>query len=58
MGFDTDFDQAAAARKKVLAELAERRVAVFAFHLPWPGLGHIRRKGAGFEWVERATITP
>jgi glyoxylase-like metal-dependent hydrolase (beta-lactamase superfamily II) len=58
VGFDTDFDQAAAARKKVLAELAERRVAVFAFHLPWPGLGHIRRKDAGFEWVERAIITP
>jgi len=58
VGFDTDFDQAAAARKKVLAELAERRVGVFSFHLPWPGLGHVRRKDTGFEWVERAIATP
>ncbi|MDO6430273.1 MBL fold metallo-hydrolase [Flavitalea sp. BT771] len=58
VGFDTDFDQAARARRKVLTELAERRVGVFAFHLPWPGLGHVRRSGAGFEWVERAIATP
>ena len=58
VGFDTDFDQAANARRKILNELAERRVGVFAFHLPWPGLGHIRRRDAGFEWVERAIVTP
>jgi glyoxylase-like metal-dependent hydrolase (beta-lactamase superfamily II) len=58
VGFDTDFDQAATARKKVLTELAERRVGVFSFHLPWPGLGHVRRKDGGFEWIERAIATP
>jgi glyoxylase-like metal-dependent hydrolase (beta-lactamase superfamily II) len=58
VGFDTDFGQAAAARKKILGELAEDRKLVFSCHLPWPGLGHIRRKKTGFEWVVRAIATP
>lgn len=58
VGFDTDFEQAATARKATLSELADRRVEVFSVHLPWPGLGHIRRKNTGFEWVERAIATP
>lgn len=55
---DTDFNQAVLTRKKVLAELAENRQMVFAYHLPWPGLGHVRKKGEAFEWVAATTSMP
>jgi glyoxylase-like metal-dependent hydrolase (beta-lactamase superfamily II) len=57
VGFDTDFDRAAIARKNTLARLADEKPLVFSFHLPWPGLGHIRRQGNGFEWVMRVITT-
>ena len=58
VGFDTDFDLAATARKAALTEFAELRKNIFSYHLPWPGLGHIRRKGEGFEWIPQAVATP
>jgi glyoxylase-like metal-dependent hydrolase (beta-lactamase superfamily II) len=55
---DTDFETAGIARRKTLAQLAEGRKQIFSLHLPWPGLGHIRTKGDGFEWVPQAFMTP
>lgn len=57
VGFDTDFGQAAQARRKVLEELAAERHRIFSCHLPWPGLGHIRKKDNGYEWVAQAFAT-
>ncbi|MFO0829732.1 MAG: MBL fold metallo-hydrolase [Phycisphaerales bacterium] len=51
IAFDTDPALAAAARAKVFDRLAADRTRVLAYHLPWPGLGHIRRHGAGYEWI-------
>jgi glyoxylase-like metal-dependent hydrolase (beta-lactamase superfamily II) len=55
-GFEADYDftVGVATRQKILARLAESRELVFAFHLPFPGLGHVRRKGKGFEWQPNA----
>jgi len=58
VAFDTDFDAAAKARRLILSDLAEGRKNIFSFHLPWPGLGYIRKKGDGFEWVARPFSTP
>jgi glyoxylase-like metal-dependent hydrolase (beta-lactamase superfamily II) len=55
---DTDFELAAKTRKKVLAELAMNRKEVFSYHLPWPGLGHVRRKAQGYEWVQVNSALP
>jgi len=52
--FDTDFDQAVATRRSVFEELAENKMLALAYHLPWPGLGRIKQKATGFEWVPDA----
>lgn len=55
---DTDFSQAAATRRKVLAVLAENRKRVFGYHLPWPGMGHVRVNGDAYEWVPETYAFP
>ena len=49
--FDSDSPTAAKARAKVFAKAAADRVIVAAAHQPFPGLGHLRRAGAGYEFV-------
>ena len=48
---DTDFEEAILTRKKVLEELTQSRSGVLAYHLAWPGLGHVRKNDRGYEWV-------
>ncbi len=48
---DTDFNHGVATRKKVLGELAEKKQRVMGYHLPWPGLGYVRKKEDAFEWI-------
>lgn len=55
---DTDFKLAATTRKNILTSLAAGRKRVFSYHLPWPGLGHVRKKGNGFEWVAETYSLP
>jgi glyoxylase-like metal-dependent hydrolase (beta-lactamase superfamily II) len=55
---DTDFELAAATRKKVMAALAADKSTVFSYHLPWPGIGHIKEKGAAWEWVAESYAFP
>lgn len=49
--FDTEPEVASATRVKLWDRLAADRTKVMAFHLPWPGLGHVRRDGKAYEWV-------
>lgn len=51
IAFDTDSPLAAKARQKIFAEAAAERVLVAAAHQPFPGLGYLRRVGAGYEFV-------
>lgn len=55
---DTDFALAAATRKTVMEALAVERTAVFSYHLPWPGIGHIRKKAGAYEWVAETYAFP
>jgi hypothetical protein len=55
---DTDLALAAATRRSVLQVLSENRTKIFSYHLPWPGIGHVRRQGEGFEWVAEAYAVP
>lgn len=55
---DTDIDMAAATRKKTLAVLAATRQKVFGYHLPWPGIGHVKTQGNGYEWIPEAYAFP
>ncbi|MGY4535024.1 glyoxylase-like metal-dependent hydrolase (beta-lactamase superfamily II) [Pseudomonas sp. TE3786] len=49
--FDSDSKQAIATRKHILAEATAEKFLVAGAHLPFPGIGHVRKKGTGFAWV-------
>lgn len=55
---DTDFSQAVTTRKKVLSVLAQHKKTVFGYHLPWPGIGHVRANGGAWEWVPETYAIP
>ncbi len=49
--FDTDSRAAAAHRKALFADAAKRGDWVAAAHLPFPGIGHVRAAGKGYDWI-------
>lgn len=48
--WDHDQQRATESRRQLLARAADENLAVHAYHLPFPGLGSIRRHGDAFEW--------
>lgn len=49
--YDVDASEAAASRKRILADAAEQGYLVGAAHISFPGLGHVRAEGRGFAWA-------
>jgi len=49
--FDSDAKQAIATRKQVFAQATAEKFLVAGAHLPFPGIGHVRKRGTGFAWV-------
>jgi glyoxylase-like metal-dependent hydrolase (beta-lactamase superfamily II) len=49
--FDSDASAAAVTRRKLLEDAARKGYIVAPDHLPFPGLGHIRKDGHGYTWV-------
>lgn len=49
--FDIDKKEAVAARKALFARAARERLLVGGMHLPFPGIGHVRREPRGYAWV-------
>lgn len=49
--FDTNPKAAATQRKKEYADAAKRGHWVAAAHLPFPGIGHLRADGKGYDWI-------
>lgn len=49
--FDTDSDAAAVQRRQRAAEAAEGGHWVAAAHLSFPGIGHLRANGQGYDWL-------
>ena len=49
--YDVVPDQASAVRRRALDQFAKERTLVAAPHLPFPGIGHLRRDGDGYAWV-------
>jgi glyoxylase-like metal-dependent hydrolase (beta-lactamase superfamily II) len=49
--FDVDSKSAAVERRKQFANAAKRGHWVAAAHLPFPGLGHLRADGRGYDWI-------
>jgi glyoxylase-like metal-dependent hydrolase (beta-lactamase superfamily II) len=49
--YDVDSQAANAQRKRIFAEAASKRSLVGGAHLPFPGLGHLRANGSGYEFI-------
>jgi glyoxylase-like metal-dependent hydrolase (beta-lactamase superfamily II) len=49
--FDSDVAAAAATRRRLLEDAARKGYVVAPDHLPFPGLGHIRKDGQAYSWV-------
>ena len=45
--YDQDQGLGAETRTHLLGRLAEERMKIVGYHLPWPGLGHVARRGPG-----------
>jgi glyoxylase-like metal-dependent hydrolase (beta-lactamase superfamily II) len=50
-GPDLDPDLAIQSRKKLLDHLATDKIALLGYHLPWPGVGRVERKGTAYRFV-------
>jgi glyoxylase-like metal-dependent hydrolase (beta-lactamase superfamily II) len=51
---DMDGERAAKSRRQVLDMAATERLPVLCYHIPFPGLGRVERKGTAFTWVSEA----
>ena len=49
--FDVNSKQAVATRQKIFARTAKEKLLVGGMHLPFPGIGHVRKQGKGYVWV-------
>ncbi|UGQ48269.1 MBL fold metallo-hydrolase [Massilia endophytica] len=49
--FDTDSKKALAERKAAFADAAKQGYLIGAAHLPFPGLGHLRAAGKGYQYI-------
>lgn len=50
--FDVDKEQGARTRARMFDKVATDRVAVSAFHMPFPSIGYVeRRKDGGYRWI-------
>jgi len=49
--YDIDSGMAAVQRKKVFADVDEKRSWVAGAHLSFPGIGHLRTAGSGYVFV-------
>ncbi|MBS1142384.1 MAG: Beta-lactamase-like protein [Proteobacteria bacterium] len=49
--FDNDPKQAVIARKRVFHQAAREKLMVAGMHLPFPGIGHVRKEQKGYAWV-------
>ncbi|MBO0836751.1 MAG: MBL fold metallo-hydrolase, partial [Actinobacteria bacterium] len=51
--WDHDQRRSSESRRRLLAWAADENLTVHAYHLPFPGLGAIRRLGSVFEWQQQ-----
>lgn len=55
--FDMDKDAAAATRSRFAAMLADERVALCGYHLPFPAVGTVLREGDGYRFAPESYAT-
>jgi glyoxylase-like metal-dependent hydrolase (beta-lactamase superfamily II) len=56
IAYDVDAAMAIKTRRKILKDAAMDRTTLMGFHLPFPGIGHVREAGQGYEWVPKPWV--
>jgi glyoxylase-like metal-dependent hydrolase (beta-lactamase superfamily II) len=51
---DMDAEKAVVTRKRLMDMAATDKMIVAGYHMPFPGIGRIARKGQGYQWVPAA----
>ena len=51
VAFDKDSNAAGSERKRVFAQAAKEGFLVGAAHIQFPGIGHLRASGKGYQWI-------
>ena len=54
--FDLAPQQAIATRRRLLNEATSENIPIVGSHLPFPGLGHVIKKGEGWQWQPIETM--
>jgi glyoxylase-like metal-dependent hydrolase (beta-lactamase superfamily II) len=49
--FDMDKAGAAASRRAVLGQIADERIPLIGYHMPFPGVGYVETRGDGFRYI-------
>lgn len=49
--FDMDAEKAAQVRKQILDRCATDELVLVGFHLPFPGVGYVAKKGKSYNWL-------
>lgn len=51
IAFDSDQKKAAAERDRIFTQATKEGAIVGASHIQFPGLGHLRKDGKGYQWI-------
>jgi glyoxylase-like metal-dependent hydrolase (beta-lactamase superfamily II) len=49
--WDHDAERAVLSRRRILDRAADENLLVHAYHMPFPGLGFVKRRGHTYEWT-------
>ncbi|MEI2386501.1 MBL fold metallo-hydrolase [Breoghania sp. JC706] len=52
--FDMDKEQAGQTRKRLFDMAAADRIPVTGYHMPFPAVGYLEKRGDGYRWVQAA----
>jgi glyoxylase-like metal-dependent hydrolase (beta-lactamase superfamily II) len=48
---DDDKEKAAATRKRIFEMVANEKIPVIGYHMPFPGIGYVEKAGGAYRWV-------
>jgi glyoxylase-like metal-dependent hydrolase (beta-lactamase superfamily II) len=56
MSYDVEPALAIESRRKLFKQAAADRTMLIGYHMPFPGIGHVRAVGKAYEWVPRPWV--
>jgi len=56
MAYDTHPAQAVKTRRKLFKDEAADQITLLGSHMPFPGIGHVRKAKQGYVWMQRPWV--